>query len=132
MDQIQLEKSKLKLDFSNGSEFYLTTDYSYAVTYGKNTRTDVAVVIFDMTEPLQFQEMDLSEREEEWKMVVTYNGSGYDPCFSKQFKKNFKTVLEEFSNCDYVTGPISSDCNKFLQRKKEPSGFLKAKRADLC
>ena len=75
MDQIRLNKSKKGLDFFNGFGFYLSKVCGYAVTLGKDKKSDVGVLIFDMTKPYKFKELDLSEWEKNWKMFLTFNAS---------------------------------------------------------
>ena len=99
---IQLGAGSVQQDFSDGSGFYLTPDYAYALEWAKGKGPEIAVIVFNIG-PLstEFTKMDLSERDKEWEQIVKYNRSGGDTALPIDLKK-------EFENCSYVTGPMSN------------------------
>ena len=100
-------------DFSDGSGFYLTPDYEYALNWSKGKGSEAAVLVFDIDlTSVGFQGMDLSDRDVDWEKIVSYNRCG-------RCKDKFKLpndLQKEFKNCDYIKGPMGSGGNSFTKQ----------------
>ena len=128
---VRISKGHVKQDFSDGSGFYVTPHFDYAVKWAekKGNNTKCAVVVFDhMIDSDKYKGLDLTlDSNEDWYAVVKYYRSGSQRCC-----QCYKKLRKKLNAAAFIEGPMSGDGTRYTNANWQPSKKAGEESVQLC